>query len=74
MERRRKSDFDCVTFVWIDLVTDTRDKELLPRFFQGGGAKSTVMQISTVMLIFLLFSDKSLGPQKSLSGAPAPCG
>ena len=33
----------------------------LPGFFSGVGAKSTVMQISFVMLIFLLLSDQILG-------------
>ena len=32
------------------------------------GAKSIVIQISIVMLIFLLFLDQMLGGQKSLSG------
>ena len=36
-------------------------------FFQGK-AKSTVMQISFVMLIFLLFSDQISGGDKSLWG------
>ena len=40
-------------------------------FFQG--AKSIVMQISFVMLIFLLFSDKISGGQTA-SGGDAPCG
>ena len=43
----------------------------LQEFFRGGGAKSIVMQISVVMLIFLLFSDQiSGGRQKSLRGRP----
>ena len=36
-------------------------------FFMG--AKSIVMQISFVLLIFLLFSDQISGGQKSLRGA-----
>ena len=53
-----------------------------PGIFFGGEAKSTVMQISIVMLIFLLFSDQiSVGEQKFPSaklprgGRPLPpCG
>ena len=43
-------------------------------FFQG--AKSIVMQISFVMLIFLLFSDQILGGEVSEGEncLPAPCG
>ena len=41
-------------------------------FFQG--AKSIVMQISFVMLIFLLFSDQISGGQKSLRGQTASGG
>ena len=33
-------------------------------FFFGGGRKSTVMQISFAMLIFLLFSDQTSGGGK----------
>ena len=51
----------------------------LPGFFSG--AESIVIQISFVMLIFLLFSDqisggggKSVGGWQTVSGgAPAPC-
>ena len=46
-------------------------------FFQEflRGARSIVVQISFVMLIFLLFSGQILGAQKSLQGPPLPpCG
>ena len=41
-------------------------------FFQGRGAKSIVMQIYFVMLIFLLFSDQISGGQTASRGAPRP--
>ena len=49
----------------------------LPGIFFGGGAKSTVMQISFVMLIFLLFLDQISGGGvseggKLPQGAPHP--
>ena len=40
----------------------------LPGIFSGGGEKSIVMQISFVMLIFLLFSDQISEGQKSPRG------
>ena len=49
-----------------------RNMKLSSGFFPGifqEGAKSIVMQISFVMLIFLLFSDPNFRGQKSLRGA-----
>ena len=42
-------------------------------FFQGG-AKSVVMQISFLLLIFLLFSDQILGEAKSPKGGQTVSG
>ena len=50
----------------------------LPGFSQGGGARSIVMQMSFVMLNFLLFSDQISGDKSlrvganCLRGAPPP--
>ena len=45
-------------------------------FFSGGGAKFIVMQISFVMLIFLLFPDQISGRGQTASGGRPlpPCG
>ena len=40
-------------------------------FFKGGGVKFIVMQISFVMLIFLLFSDQISGERQK--GLQVPC-
>ena len=54
---------------WLTERTNfTRDTGFLPGIFGGGGAKSIVMKISFVMLIFLLFSDQISGGQKSPKG------
>ena len=42
---------------WSKIFCLRRTTGFLPGIFSGGGAKSIVMQISSVMLIFLLFSD-----------------
>ena len=42
-------------------------------FFQGKG-RNLLLQISIVMLISLLFSDKNLGGGKLLQGEMPPCG
>ena len=49
---------------------------ILAFFQQFRGAKSIVMQISFVMLIFLLFSDQISGGQTASGGVPLPppCG
>ena len=39
-------------------IQPVSESGFFPRVFQGGGAKSIVMQISFVMLIFLLFHIK----------------
>ena len=40
----------------------------IPKFFQGWGAQSTVVQISFVMLIFIFFRPNFKGGQTSLGG------
>ena len=60
----------------IDLAVEYLQRDLdkagfLPGIFSGGD-KSIAMQISFVMLIFLLFSDQILGGQKSPRGGKLP--
>ena len=62
------------SFMVLSSLVRRHDRNLA--FFQEflQGAKSIVMQISFVMLIFLLFSDQISGEQKSRGGGKLPQG
>ena len=64
---------------WYDLLWSVAKNAgfvsgFLPGIFSGGGAKSIVMQVSFVVLIFLLFSNQISGGAKSPRGVTASGG